>query len=37
MKKIKELTMRYKEVPAKARGMATEVILSSGPFKYVCL
>lgn len=31
------LTIRYREQPANARGMATEVILSYGPFKYVCL
>lgn len=32
-----KLTMRYKEEVARAAGMAMEVILSRGPFKYVCL
>ena len=32
-----ELTMRYRQEPARARGMATEVTLSIGPFKWVCL
>lgn len=33
----KKLTIRNNEEPAKASGMATEVILSNGPFRYVCL
>lgn len=32
-----ELTIRYNEDAAKASGIATDVILSYGPFKYVCL
>ena len=33
----KRLTIRAMEVAARAAGMATEVILSIGPFRYVCL
>jgi len=32
-----KLTIRYNEDAANASGIATEVILSYGPFKYVCL
>lgn len=34
---IDDLTIKYIEETAKARGIATEVILSIGPFRYVCL
>lgn len=35
--KKKKLTMRNKQEPARATGMATEVSLSIGPFRWVCL